>query len=205
MKHANIKMKNTSRGTWHIGEKGVSINCTTAGVVADKISNLWEEKNRKWLPSKVMISCLLLWSTFNMVNISWLLLLQELKSFLKSKRFDEDEGWSFVIVVDEGWVVVWIGSETVIATFCSDSVTCIDSETTVSTTGSGIAFCGENWFSGWFEVGVEMFSLVGGWLMRLFWLLLVGFRLCYCNSLFRVCNMYKLRNCCLSNRFWLVY
>ena len=55
---------------------------------------------------------------------------------------DEDEGWSFVIVIDEGWVVVRIGSETVIATVCSDSVTCTDSETIVSTTGSGIAFSG---------------------------------------------------------------
>jgi len=77
---------------------------------------------------------------------------------------DEDEGWSFVIVIDEGWVVVWIGSETVIATVCSDSVTCTDSEATVSTTGSGIAFCGECWFSGWFEVGVEMVIWLGdGW------------------------------------------
>ena len=54
---------------------------------------------------------------------------------------DEDEGWSFVIVIDEGWVVVCICSETVIATVWSDSVT--DSETTVSATGSGIAFCGD--------------------------------------------------------------
>ena len=56
---------------------------------------------------------------------------------------DEDEGWSFVIVIDEGWVVVCICSETVIATVWSDSVTGTDSVTTVSTTGSGIAFCGE--------------------------------------------------------------
>ena len=61
---------------------------------------------------------------------------------------DEDEGWSFVIAVNEGWVV-------------SDSVTCTDSETTVSTTGSGIAFCGEFWLSGWFGVGVEMLVWLG--------------------------------------------
>ena len=73
----------------------------------------------------------------------------------------DDEGWSFVIVIDEGWVVVGIGSETVIATVCSDSATCTDSETTVSTTGSGIAFCGECWFSGWVGVGVEMVVYLG--------------------------------------------
>ena len=74
---------------------------------------------------------------------------------------DENEGLSFVIVIEEGWVVVRIGSETVIAIVCSDSVTCTDSDTTVSTLGSGIGFCGECWFSGWFEVGVEMVIWLG--------------------------------------------
>jgi len=74
---------------------------------------------------------------------------------------DEDEGWSFVIAVDGGWVGIWIGSETVIATICSESVTCTDSETTVSTTGFGIAFCGEFWFSGWGMVDEVVLVVVG--------------------------------------------
>ena len=41
------------------------------------------------------------------------------------------------------------------------TVTCTDLETTVSTTGSGIAFCGECWFSGWVGVGVEMVVYLG--------------------------------------------
>ena len=54
-----------------------------------------------------------------------------------------------------------IGSETVIATVWSDSITGTDSDTTVSTIGSGIALCGECWFSGRFEVGVEMVIWLG--------------------------------------------
>jgi len=54
---------------------------------------------------------------------------------------DDDDGWSLIAV----WVFVGflIGSETVIVTDGLDSVTCTDSGTTVSTTGSGMAFCGE--------------------------------------------------------------
>jgi len=53
---------------------------------------------------------------------------------------EDDEGWSFAV----DWLFVFlVSSETVIATDDSDSVTCIDSGTTVSTTGSGMAFCGE--------------------------------------------------------------
>jgi len=50
---------------------------------------------------------------------------------------EDDEGWSFVVCC------LLVGSETVIATDGPDSVTGTDSETTVSTTGSGMAFCGE--------------------------------------------------------------
>jgi len=46
---------------------------------------------------------------------------------------DDDEGWSFV--VSGGFCV---GSETVIDTDGSDSVTCTDSTATFSTTYSGI-------------------------------------------------------------------
>jgi len=53
---------------------------------------------------------------------------------------DDDDGWSFVA----DWLFVFlVGSETVIVTDGSDSVTCTDSGTNVSTTGSRIAFCGE--------------------------------------------------------------
>ena len=74
---------------------------------------------------------------------------------------DDDEGWSFVLAVDGGWVGVWIGSKTIIAIVCSDSVTCTDSGTTVSTTGFGIAFCGEFCVWGCVVVGVEMEVYLG--------------------------------------------
>ena len=50
---------------------------------------------------------------------------------------DDDKGCSFIV---SGRFCV--GSETVIDTDGSDSVTCTDSVTTVSTTGSGIVICG---------------------------------------------------------------
>ena len=49
---------------------------------------------------------------------------------------DDDDGWSLIAV----WL---IGLESVFVTDGSDSVTGTDSGTTVSTTGFGIAFCGE--------------------------------------------------------------
>ena len=53
---------------------------------------------------------------------------------------DDDEGWSFVV----DWLLVFlVGSETIILIDGPDSVTGTDSETTVSTTGSGMAFCAE--------------------------------------------------------------
>jgi len=53
---------------------------------------------------------------------------------------EDDEGWSFVV----GWLLEFlVGLETIIVTDGPDSVTGTDSEITVSTTGSGIAFCGE--------------------------------------------------------------
>jgi len=53
---------------------------------------------------------------------------------------EDDEGWSFVV----DWLFVFlVVSETVIAIDGSDSVTCTDSGTIVSTTGSRMAFCGE--------------------------------------------------------------
>ena len=54
-----------------------------------------------------------------------------------------------------------MGSETVIATVCSNSVVGTDSETTVSTTGSGIAFCGVFCVSGCVGVGVEIVVCLG--------------------------------------------
>jgi len=53
----------------------------------------------------------------------------------------DDEGWSLIAV----WVFVGflVGSKAVIVTDGSDYVTCTNSGATVSTTGSGIAFCGE--------------------------------------------------------------
>ena len=50
---------------------------------------------------------------------------------------DDDEGWSFVVSVGK----VCVGSETVIVIDGSDSITCTDSGTTASTTGSGIIIC----------------------------------------------------------------
>jgi len=53
---------------------------------------------------------------------------------------DDDDGWSLIAV----WLIVFlVGSETIIVTNGLDSVTGTDSGTTVSTTGFGIAFCGE--------------------------------------------------------------
>ena len=91
---------------------------------------------------------------------------------------DDDVGWSFVIAVGWGCVGVWICSETIIVTVCSDSVTCTDLGTTVSTTGSGIAFCIEDevWVCVWVGVEVEvclgwfdeLVLVVVGWLNQPF-------------------------------------
>jgi len=54
---------------------------------------------------------------------------------------DDDEGWSFVVIDGRFFVGFCVGSKTVIDTDGSDSVTCTDSGTTVSSIGSGRIIC----------------------------------------------------------------